>query len=176
MRMCNLCQPCKNLHAHVCIRLSRILHIYSCIHPRMVLHVLLIIHPHIHMQVRLRPSFDPSHSFLEYESILGTLLHELVHNVRGPHDRCGTNLQLCLWHACASVHLTSSCTAPGRLHACMPGLIMWHDVYLPCMRHIHHHHVSYLPPIRSWVILASPYACGLSLYFALVPCSCPVTA
>lgn len=36
--------------------------------------------------VRLRPASDMT-SFLPYESILGTMLHELVHNVRGPHDR-----------------------------------------------------------------------------------------
>lgn len=35
--------------------------------------------------VRLRPYNDPE-SFLDYDSILGTLLHELVHIVRGPHD------------------------------------------------------------------------------------------
>ncbi|GFR51103.1 hypothetical protein Agub_g13432, partial [Astrephomene gubernaculifera] len=38
------------------------------------------------IKVRLRPARDPD-SFLPYESLLGTMLHELVHNVRGPHDR-----------------------------------------------------------------------------------------
>ncbi|GLC38760.1 hypothetical protein PLESTM_000773000 [Pleodorina starrii] len=37
------------------------------------------------IKVRLRPARDPD-SFLPYESVLGTMLHELVHNVRGPHD------------------------------------------------------------------------------------------
>ncbi|GIL89244.1 hypothetical protein Vretifemale_17094 [Volvox reticuliferus] len=37
------------------------------------------------IKVRLRPARDPN-SFLPYESVLGTMLHELVHNVRGPHD------------------------------------------------------------------------------------------
>ncbi|BGP47247.1 hypothetical protein JCM10450v2_003099 [Rhodotorula kratochvilovae] len=36
--------------------------------------------------IRLRPAHDP-HSFLPLEdSLLGTMLHELTHNVRGPHD------------------------------------------------------------------------------------------
>ncbi|KPV77489.1 uncharacterized protein RHOBADRAFT_12115 [Rhodotorula graminis WP1] len=36
--------------------------------------------------IRLRPQHDPS-SFLPLEdSLIGTMLHELVHNVRGPHD------------------------------------------------------------------------------------------
>jgi hypothetical protein len=38
------------------------------------------------VQVRLRPAKDPL-SLLPYEDVLGTMLHELVHNVRGPHDR-----------------------------------------------------------------------------------------
>ena len=36
--------------------------------------------------IRLRPQHDPS-SFLPLEdSLIGTMLHELTHNVRGPHD------------------------------------------------------------------------------------------
>ncbi|GAA5863059.1 hypothetical protein JCM1840_002457 [Sporobolomyces johnsonii] len=36
--------------------------------------------------IRLRPALDP-HSFLPLEeSLIGTMLHELTHNVRGPHD------------------------------------------------------------------------------------------
>ncbi|KXZ43445.1 hypothetical protein GPECTOR_90g532 [Gonium pectorale] len=37
------------------------------------------------IRVRLRPARNPD-SFLPYESLLETMLHELVHNVRGPHD------------------------------------------------------------------------------------------
>jgi hypothetical protein len=37
------------------------------------------------IKIRLRPSSNPS-SFLCMESLLETMLHELVHNVRGPHD------------------------------------------------------------------------------------------
>lgn len=37
--------------------------------------------------IRLRPQNDP-HSFLDLEQMLvGTMLHELTHNVRGPHDK-----------------------------------------------------------------------------------------
>ncbi|ORY66933.1 WLM domain-domain-containing protein [Leucosporidium creatinivorum] len=36
--------------------------------------------------IRLRPAHDP-HSFLSLDdSLVGTMLHELTHNVRGPHD------------------------------------------------------------------------------------------
>ncbi|KAJ7597350.1 WLM domain-containing protein [Mycena floridula] len=35
--------------------------------------------------VRLRPSFDPD-TFLELEDVVQTMLHELTHNVHGPHD------------------------------------------------------------------------------------------
>ncbi len=38
------------------------------------------------IRVRLRRASSVT-SFLSYESVLCTLLHELVHNVRGPHDR-----------------------------------------------------------------------------------------
>lgn len=38
------------------------------------------------IKVRVRRPPGPSDDFLPYEDILGTLLHELVHNVRGPHD------------------------------------------------------------------------------------------
>ncbi|KAJ1815860.1 hypothetical protein LPJ56_002542 [Coemansia sp. RSA 2599] len=37
------------------------------------------------IRIRLRPSFDDS-QFLVYEDLLGTMLHELVHIERGPHD------------------------------------------------------------------------------------------
>ncbi|KAI8091870.1 WLM domain-containing protein, partial [Thamnidium elegans] len=37
------------------------------------------------VNLRLRYPYDEN-SFLEYEDILGTLLHEMVHIVRGPHD------------------------------------------------------------------------------------------
>ncbi|PHZ17357.1 WLM-domain-containing protein [Rhizopus microsporus ATCC 52813] len=37
------------------------------------------------INLRLRPHFDDT-QFLEYEDILGTLLHEIAHIVRGPHD------------------------------------------------------------------------------------------
>eukprot|EP00198_Chlamydomonas_reinhardtii_P010778 XP_001700115.1 predicted protein [Chlamydomonas reinhardtii] len=43
------------------------------------------------VKVRLRPARDPD-SFLPYESVLHTMLHELVHNVRGPHDKVFYNL------------------------------------------------------------------------------------
>ncbi|KAK9721185.1 hypothetical protein K7432_003618 [Basidiobolus ranarum] len=36
--------------------------------------------------IRLRPSSNDS-QFLPYESLLGTLLHELTHIIRGPHDQ-----------------------------------------------------------------------------------------
>ncbi|PPQ64287.1 hypothetical protein CVT26_002170 [Gymnopilus dilepis] len=35
--------------------------------------------------VRLRPSYSPD-SFLPEEDVVGTMLHELTHNVHGPHD------------------------------------------------------------------------------------------
>jgi hypothetical protein len=38
------------------------------------------------LAVRLRRASSPS-TFLPYESVLGTMLHELCHNVRGPHDK-----------------------------------------------------------------------------------------
>lgn len=37
------------------------------------------------IRIRLRPAHAPS-AFLDFHAVLGTLLHELVHNVRGPHD------------------------------------------------------------------------------------------
>ncbi|KAJ2697164.1 hypothetical protein H4218_004140 [Coemansia sp. IMI 209128] len=37
------------------------------------------------IRIRLRPSHDPT-QFLPYYDLLGTMLHELVHIVRGPHD------------------------------------------------------------------------------------------
>ncbi|RCH92880.1 hypothetical protein CU098_006070 [Rhizopus stolonifer] len=37
------------------------------------------------IKLRLRPHYDEN-QFLEYHDILGTLLHEIVHIVRGPHD------------------------------------------------------------------------------------------
>ncbi|KAJ2598670.1 hypothetical protein GGF39_002558 [Coemansia sp. RSA 1721] len=37
------------------------------------------------IRIRLRPAFNDQ-QFLVYEDLLGTMLHELVHNVRGPHD------------------------------------------------------------------------------------------
>ena len=37
------------------------------------------------IRVRLRPHHSPN-AFLPYEDILGTMLHEITHNVRGPHD------------------------------------------------------------------------------------------
>ncbi|KAJ1953638.1 hypothetical protein EC988_002880 [Linderina pennispora] len=37
------------------------------------------------IRIRLRPAHDPT-QFLRYEDLVGTMLHELVHNVRGPHD------------------------------------------------------------------------------------------
>ncbi|KAG8896757.1 hypothetical protein FRC00_005316 [Tulasnella sp. 408] len=36
--------------------------------------------------LRLRPYFDKG-AFLRQEEIIGTMLHELTHNVRGPHDQ-----------------------------------------------------------------------------------------
>ena len=38
------------------------------------------------IKVRVRRPPGPSDEFFPYEDVLGTLLHELVHNVRGPHD------------------------------------------------------------------------------------------
>ncbi|KAI7894466.1 WLM domain-containing protein [Mucor mucedo] len=38
------------------------------------------------VNLRLRPHYDDK-LFLEYEEILGTLLHEMAHIVRGPHDQ-----------------------------------------------------------------------------------------
>lgn len=37
------------------------------------------------IKIRLRPHGSDS-SFLPYESLVGTMLHELVHNVQGPHN------------------------------------------------------------------------------------------
>jgi DNA-dependent metalloprotease WSS1 len=37
------------------------------------------------IRIRLRPHHTPN-SFLPYEDVLGTMLHEITHNVRGPHD------------------------------------------------------------------------------------------
>ncbi|GAN03547.1 WLM-domain-containing protein [Mucor ambiguus] len=37
------------------------------------------------INLRLRPHYDET-QFLEYQDILGTLLHEMAHIVRGPHD------------------------------------------------------------------------------------------
>ncbi|KAJ2748858.1 hypothetical protein GGI19_005934 [Coemansia pectinata] len=37
------------------------------------------------IRIRLRPSHDPT-QFLHYYDLLGTMLHELVHIVRSPHD------------------------------------------------------------------------------------------
>ncbi|KAJ2558024.1 hypothetical protein EV175_001003 [Coemansia sp. RSA 1933] len=39
----------------------------------------------LEIRIRLRPAQDRS-QFLRYEDLLGTMLHELVHIVRGPHD------------------------------------------------------------------------------------------
>ncbi|KAG8877612.1 hypothetical protein FRB97_003241 [Tulasnella sp. 331] len=36
--------------------------------------------------IRLRPAFDES-AFLEEHEVIGTMLHELTHNVHGPHDQ-----------------------------------------------------------------------------------------
>jgi hypothetical protein len=38
------------------------------------------------IKLRLRRHDSPL-TFLPYESILGTMLHELSHNIRGPHDK-----------------------------------------------------------------------------------------
>ncbi|KAJ2781662.1 hypothetical protein GGI15_003159 [Coemansia interrupta] len=38
------------------------------------------------IRLRLRPAHDPS-AFLPYGDLLGTMLHELAHIARGPHDR-----------------------------------------------------------------------------------------
>ncbi|KAG8219423.1 hypothetical protein J3R82DRAFT_347 [Butyriboletus roseoflavus] len=35
--------------------------------------------------LRLRPAWDPD-TFLEEDAVVGTMLHELTHNVHGPHD------------------------------------------------------------------------------------------
>lgn len=37
------------------------------------------------ISIRLRPHYDDT-TFLEYHDLLGTMLHELTHIVRGPHD------------------------------------------------------------------------------------------
>ncbi|KAJ3193409.1 hypothetical protein HK101_004885 [Irineochytrium annulatum] len=37
------------------------------------------------IRVRLRPHYDQD-KFMDFESVLGTMLHELSHNIRGPHD------------------------------------------------------------------------------------------
>jgi len=37
------------------------------------------------VRIRLRRASSKA-SFYSYEHVLGTMLHELVHNVRGPHD------------------------------------------------------------------------------------------
>ncbi|KAJ2395423.1 hypothetical protein GGI23_004306 [Coemansia sp. RSA 2559] len=39
----------------------------------------------LEVRIRLRPAHDNS-QFLRYEDLLGTMLHELVHIVRSPHD------------------------------------------------------------------------------------------
>lgn len=38
------------------------------------------------IKIRLRRAGDDQ-SFYPYEHVIGTMLHELVHNMRGPHDR-----------------------------------------------------------------------------------------
>ena len=37
------------------------------------------------IRLRLRPQRAPD-SFLPFENVLGTMLHEITHNVQGPHD------------------------------------------------------------------------------------------
>ncbi len=37
------------------------------------------------IKIRLRPHKSDS-SFFPYEHLIGTMLHELVHNVQGPHN------------------------------------------------------------------------------------------
>ena len=45
------------------------------------------------IMIRLRPSKDRG-SFLEWQDILGTMLHELTHNQCGPHDDAFNKLLL----------------------------------------------------------------------------------
>ena len=37
-------------------------------------------------EIKLRLCRDGSEAFIDYEFIVGTMLHELCHNVHGPHD------------------------------------------------------------------------------------------
>jgi DNA-dependent metalloprotease WSS1 len=48
------------------------------------------------IMIRLRPSKDRG-SFLEWQDILGTMLHELTHNQCGPHDDAFNKLLEILW-------------------------------------------------------------------------------
>jgi hypothetical protein len=48
------------------------------------------------IMIRLRPSHDRG-SFLEWQNILGTMLHELTHNQCGPHDDAFNKLLEILW-------------------------------------------------------------------------------
>ncbi|OBZ83325.1 DNA-dependent metalloprotease WSS1 [Choanephora cucurbitarum] len=58
------------------------------------------------IKLRLRPQHDDT-QFLEYHDILGTLLHEIVHIVRGPHDEMFYKKLEELWQE------TESLTASG---------------------------------------------------------------
>ena len=64
------------------------------------------------IKVRLRPHGQDS-TFLPYESLLGTMLHELVHNVRGPHDAVFYKLldeitEVCPMACCCTLTRTSN--------------------------------------------------------------------
>ncbi|GAA5927428.1 uncharacterized protein JCM15063_005896 [Sporobolomyces koalae] len=67
--------------------------------------------------LRLRPQEDP-YSFLPLEnSLIGTMLHELTHNVRGPHDEIFDQTLDKLWNEYDSFHLkgyTSSFAGTGQ--------------------------------------------------------------
>ena len=65
--------------------------------------------------VRLRPARDAS-SFLPFESILGTMLHELVHNVRGPHDRWVPRVRGCGGRRCMHARAARGFFTPQRVH------------------------------------------------------------
>lgn len=49
------------------------------------------------IKIRLRPAHRGDHDFLDFNDLLGTMLHELVHIARSPHDAFFYNLLDELW-------------------------------------------------------------------------------
>jgi hypothetical protein len=54
--------------------------------------------------VRLRHASDDSR-FIDFNSVLGTMLHEITHNIHGPHNAAFYKLLDELWEARPPVHL-----------------------------------------------------------------------